>query len=1315
MAQASKSFENLKDQAIFVFQNMFVWRSQELKKYMSNNYVRVGLYSKNKTDIPSTIKNTMGGIVDATPKCLDTAILEIQDAREQKLFFIAEEFGRKTKQESYSPESFDFLKELGKYTKNRTKGNRALVGLTSIAAALAPKPSVDKKGNVDPSYFNGVDTENPKKVPGPDLPLVNVQGKKIQGRIQTMNAKVYDTTNIRQELSSGIPQSIIDSCSIPYVSQYDVRGNNSIINLGKNLFDFESLVHVGYLNAQDKKRWENFLEDPSTGFLNKQNVHPTNNSYDAPNIAELFKQLPQFEFVWAASLHKLELNEYGSLTAPIQKGKDKLVDDAKTVQYALYSNNHTTRLIETEANAEKSTAKIVSTIFPYIRTFESPSLLAWMTKPDLEEFKKNLNSADKTLPKKVQESIVYYRYVNQGFVAIGENANVEKIVSGGVENVANALKSAKNQETILVKDVSHQTKGFELSQGGSFAINLFEKNARMLISSDANAKIDALNFVADDNSKFIDVRLPPIFYKKDGKNVRLPIDYAMAYSSNSNVVLISRTSNDDVINTFDGKIANQKENYKKLWLALNQNADFSVERKSYSGALNWADKVVISRKKCTPMRMLADTHYKLMSNFADKVYFNVDKSGSGKRKERVDLLDGYVAAIQLILCDPSRDLFQTPFKTRIEQSKFKSFMNVLRGVLFDIKTFFNKDISQFYDARNKQNPIKGKNMTEASTDFKVLPNTRDFLPSIDTNKPDDLSLGLSSSKDNKINKQLFFDGAFYSNSVKDNLQPINLPIARPEDKTKKYKLAKFWPTDSSAGDREYGRSLYVRTNATVESRLNADANAGHNVIALAPFIDGAPKAISDIKKIDMRGIVPKVISLSDKENVLDCLYFYHKAAVGLGSLNGGLDDGSKRNDFSIEMNPFLINPYTGTYTTDAKILKDCGFDVSNTKVRAYESFVALRKEYYALRFVSLLSCCFENLNERDVKTESVGTTIVFENAFAKMCKVFFGEKLSAVDNTEARQYFLSLLGLDRESSNKDIGLNFQKLVFFENNPFVRIVKRNHKGATFFKYEDSPFELSRVYYTDPSVRKQVDEDFQRPYTYDVAYEQAKKNMVLPEDKNSEEAKELTKTYYASLSRESQLEIYKDSQDMFNAQQTFLNSIMIPGLGIPKEWKDFICAKGKGMPMPRPKDGDKFLDSIAQTWNDVGLSEKDMFANLCDSNFETDENTQMPMSTSTPRSTPTPTTTSKQPLVSQGRQIPMQDKNVLPIQDNVGEQQGAKSIQSAQDNQSVENQSANREAQQPTSSNSKTPMIIGGAIALSALGYLGYKYLGNKEKK
>lgn len=1279
MAQASKSFVDLKNKPIFVFQNMFVWRSKELKEYMSNNYIRVGLYSKNKTDIPNSIKNTMGGIVDATPKCLDTAILEIQDPREQKLFFIAEEFGRKTKTERYSPKSFDFLKELGNLTKNRIKGNRALIGLTNIASALAPKPGLDKGNGVDPSYFNGVDTEDPKKAPGVDLPLVSVQGQQIQGRIQTMNAKVYDTTNIRQELSSGIPQSIIDSCSVPYVEEYNVRGNNEILNLGKNLFDFESLVHVGYLNSQDKRKWEDFLEDPSKGFLNKENVHPTKNSYDAPNIESLFKSLPKFEYVWAASLHRLILNEYGSLTAPIQKGQDKLLDDAKTVQYALYSNNHTTRLIETEMNAENTSSRMVSTIFPYIRTFESPSLFAWMTKADLEEFKAGLNTPNKTLPKKVQESIVYYRYINQGFVAIGESANVEQIVSSGVENVADALKSAKKQETIVIKATSHQTKGFELTQGGSFAINLFEKNARMLISSDANSKIDALNFVADDNKKFIDVRLPPAFYKKDGKNVRLPIDYAMAYSSNSNVVLLSRTTKDDVINTFDGKNPNQKDNYKKLWLALNQNSDFSVERKTYSG-FSWADKVTISRRKCTPMRMLADTHYKLMSNFADKVYYNVDKSGSDKRKERVDKLDAYIAAIQLSICDPSRDLFKTPFETSIEQLKFKSFMNVLRGILFDIKTFFNKDISRFYIPGDKQNPIKGKNMTEASTDFKVLPNTKDFLPAIDTNKPDDLGLGLSSSKDNKINKQLFFDSAFYSNSVKDNLQPINLPLARPEDKTKKYKLAKFWPTDSSASDREYGRSLYVRTNATVDSRIEADANAGHNVIALAPFIDGAPKAISDIKKVDMRGIVPKVINLSDMESVLDCLHFYHKAAVGVGSLNGGLDDGSQKDGFSIKLDPFLINPYTGTYTTDANILKDCTFDASTVKVRAYESFVNLRKEYYALRFVALLSCCFEDLNTRDVKIDTQGTSIVFETAFAKMCKVFFGDKLRDVNDTDARNYFLSLLGLNKQTSDKDIGLNFQKLVFFENSPFARIVKRNHRSATFFKYEDSPFELSRVYYTDPSVRKQVDEDFQRPYTYDVAYEQAKASgIVLPENKNSEEAKELTKTYYASLSKQSQLEIYKTSQDRFNAQQTFLNSIMLPGLGIPKEWKDFICAKGKGMPMPTPKDGDKFLESIAKTWQDVGLSEKDVFANLCDSNFEIDKTAKVP----------TPTTPIKQVPIGQGRQMTFQ--NTESTKQDVEKDKDTKGYRS------------------------KVPMLVGGAVAISALAYLGYKYLGNKEKK
>jgi len=1286
MAQASKSFVDLKGQAIFVFQNMFVWRSKELKEYMSNNYVRVGLYSKNKTDIPNAIKNTMGGIVDAAPKCLDTAILEIQDPREQKLFFIAEEFGRKTKTESYSPDTFDFLKELGRLTKNRTKGNRAIVGLTNIASALATKPGLDKKAGIDPSYFNGVDTEDPKKAPGVDLPLVSVQGKQIQGRIQTMNAKVYDTTNIRQEFSSGIPQSIIDSCSEPYdVDKYNVRDNNKILTLGKNLFDFESLVHVGYLNDRDKTVWEAFLESPSKGFLNKENAHPTKNSYDAPNLSDLLKT-PKFEFVWAVSMHKLMLNEYGSLTAPIQKGQDKRLDDAKTVQYALYSNNHTTRLIETESTAEgtdKKAPKTVSTIFPYIRTFESPSLLTWMTKAELEEFKAGLNTPNKTLPKKVQESIVYYRYINQGFVAIGESANVEQIVSGGVENVADALKAAKKQETIVIKDVSHQTKGFELTQGGSFAINLFEKNARMLISSDASAKIDALNFVADDNSKFIDVRLPPVFYKKDGKNVRLPIDYAMAYSSNSNVVLLSKTSSDNVINTFDGKNPNQKENYKKLWLALNQNGDFKVERKAYPSPANWADKVTISRRKCTPMRMLADTHYKLMSNFADKVYYNVDKSGSDKRKDRVDKLDGYVAAIQLILCDPSKDLFQTPFKTRIEQLKFKSFMNVLRGVLFDIGTFFNQDISKFYKPTDKQNPIKGKNMTEASTDFKVLPNTRDFLPAIDTDKPDDLGLGLSSSNDNKINKQLFFDSAFYSNSVKDNLQPVNLPIARPEDKTKKYKLAKFWPTDSSAKDREYGRSLYVRTNATVSSRLEADANAGHNLIALAPFIDGAPKAISDIKKIDMPGIVPKVIELSDRESVLGCLHFYHKAAVGLGSLDGKLDAGRDRDSFSTKLNPFLINPYTGTYTTDAKILKDCGFDASKqVEFRAYESFVALRKEYYALRFVALLSCCFEEL--RNVKVDPIDNTIIFEKAFAKMSRAFFGEKLSGVENSEAQNYFLSLLGLNKNNtSDKDIGVNFQRLVFFENTPFVRIVKRNHKGTTFFKYEDSPFELSRVYYTNPTIRSKVDEEFQRPYIYDVAYAQAKASgiVVLPDDKNSEEAKELTKAYYASLS--DQGEIRSKSQDMLNAQQAFLNAIMLPGLGIPKEWKDFICAKGKGMPMPTPKDGDKFLESIAKTWTEVGLDAKDVFANLCDSNLNIDKSGKVP----TP--TPTPTTTSNQSPIGQGRQVIFQNT------------ESSNQIEKA--NQQVKGSSSNM------------PMIIGGAIAISALAYLGYKYFGNKEEK
>lgn len=1230
--------------AIVAFQNMLVLNIDDIKKFGTSNVVRVGLYSRANTRLSEAFQKSYGLIdKNASPFCSDNALLELQPPREAQLAFLAEEYGRSTGKKLTSEKTFDF-KLLGNQILGQVKAWRALMGFRAIGSALVPKGAAVNSGYY--LEFN--------------LPEVQIATGKLQGVIQGLNTRLYDKKMLQEDFAVGIPESIITTCftSPRTLSKKSYNPlSNEVLNLGKNLFDFESMIHVGYASDRDRSAWE----DAIARFLSSERVEPTRHTgLNAPSFEEVLNIFPQFKDAWAVSMHKLNLGGSETNLLPITglNAEERAKQDAKTVQYALYSNNNVTRIIDTE-----EVTNVTAT--PFIKSFDLPSLYTNMTIDEIKELGKTLEkkqALSSTQRAKLCEALAYYRYINQCFIPVGNDVNVEVLLKDrGVEKATGIATSIERQS-------SNKTKGFEMDLGGSYAINLFEKNARIM--SQGAQRNDALNFVADDNSKFMDVRLPPAYRKEGDSYIKLSIDYALAYSTNSNVVLLTRTNKDSKgLNEFN------RDEFARLWGMFNANTDFKAlrynfeeknpplsgysslgfsplkaakgvvktvgkgvskvggavktavtgresARVKYTG-LKWADKVIIDRKRVTPSRLIMDAFYRLMNsqlNLYGKFYSNSEYKD-------VDKLDPYGAAIIEGLLDPEFPLFKTPFNM-LGDKKFGSFTNALRGVLFDPKTMFTtRDFK------------KGtKNIQRKFQAFKLLPGSKEFLPGLSpeyiqkrleqdakTAKKAEqtklsrelqaknraalkgLALGASKAKSgaqaapNLCAKSFLIDSAFFSN-VTDK----KLPIPRFLPYTSgKISFPELDALNKPKTDGEFLRTLPSRTNNKQADRMTADSSSQHNIPALIPFIQEGATYWGRVKgKQLLPTITPRVFDpFTDKKAILDSIVFYHAAATNCGSLLCARDAGRMKGDVSIKTKPFLINPYTGDVIYDSPIIKATG--LSGAELRLFESSVQLRKEYYAIRLLALLGSYFGRVLDKGLIKASPAEQgankgfIIYEEVFGDMVSYMLND-FSGLDDDASKsslEYLLTSFGKkgNQPRAKSELGTSFAKFVLNETSPFTKLIQETFGRLQSYKYLDSRIELI----SKCTSTKEVDEAFRDKEL--LAYiVDSQGYRPIDENEISEEARELARRYYCSLSAEQKTQLKIDATKISVGKTQATLAMLNPDIiELDEETKKMLCSQVGRMRIMDVKGGDAFIARLKEIYHNSDKELQDALQKMaCD---------------------------------------------------------------------------------------------------------------------
>ena len=146
------------------------------------------------------------------------------------------------------------------------------MGFRTIGSALMPKGTAVKAG-----YYLEF-----------KLPEVQLATGKLQGIIQGLNTKLYDKKMMQEDFAIGVPESIITTCftSPRTLSKKPYNPlSNEVLNLGKNLFDFESMIHVGYTSNKDRSAWD----DAIARFLSSERVEPTKHTgVNAPSFCLLY-------------------------------------------------------------------------------------------------------------------------------------------------------------------------------------------------------------------------------------------------------------------------------------------------------------------------------------------------------------------------------------------------------------------------------------------------------------------------------------------------------------------------------------------------------------------------------------------------------------------------------------------------------------------------------------------------------------------------------------------------------------------------------------------------------------------------------------------------------------------------------------------------------------------------------------------------------------------------------------------------------------------------------------------------------------------
>jgi hypothetical protein len=1109
---------------LVVFQNMFLLSLSEIFDFMSSPYNRV-----------STSKQTS---LDAyKPQISSNGLLNNQVAREGNLNFLLERYARQnpidlqdptqpfTKENFYA--NVSKIQDLRLQLLGNTKVNRAIIGFRD-ASKIFHNETIGNR------YVE-------KR-----LPPKSINSKmEFYGIIQTLNGLVNQSIDIRKNLGTAIPESITSTCfELPSKlknSSYNPL-DNKILNLGKNLFDFDGgIVATSSLDGSDITRWKEAMLNFNTKKETNTDLWETGKYY-TPTKEQVESITPKFENVWALSQHFL----YQSPSIDTYKLNDS--DNCLNVRYALYTDNHITRPLETSPLAENTQGDVCTSLYPYIKTYENPSMLTWFTIDDVVRMVDTIKSQtnfDESTKDKIKKATVFHRYINQNTFPISNQANMEEI----------ELLDAKVIQTKFVRIENEQTSDKDATYGGEFSINIFEKNFKILSESSNNVRLDAINLVADDNAKFMDVRLPPTLYASINSKGQLtqkdyPIDYALGYSTNSNVVLLAKSEKNSV-GFFDVGIQNgcSETNRSKLntfWNTLNNNKNFTI-----SNGDGQAINIKIDRRTpISPKRMIFDTYYTLTLDWMYKYNKILRDFGSTRQWAKIDELSRPYREKILAssLLNPSNNKsFYTPFN----EASNKMFINVLRGVLYNPQTL-------------KENDENG---------FRNITRSRDFLTSI----PE------SSIK----SSDMLVDSVFYVNQ--SNYKPFT------------EKLDTLPPIDAKTNDPFTYRGILPSYSAYHHSeRLNLPPTA--NLDATIPFLPNGITTLNQINAPQKNQIQSQPSSLGsdcyarcfdpmlNKAKTLETLHYYHTASLNNGAPLGTLDQGvAQGKSFFKDTKPFVINPYSCDLVNSTLPLISIG-NGFNT-VRCYETRTLLRKEYYANRFVALLGMYLSRLLENtQINIQTIQTNgnqtinVYYENVLGNIALAFL-DSFKMLSGRPSFSYFENQLK-DKNGLINSIGNNLIKMCFFETKPFEQLIVSKYGNMYNFVYINSKIKdikacinsgfADKMFNTKDGMRLLeyvIDSQGYRPtYSNEITAEQVEK----------------ARYFICSLDEKGITNLKEEYVKYELSSSIAALTLAVPTYELPQEIKDFLCSKGKKqIPMLPTENSLKMIDYLAKQYADAGV--------------------------------------------------------------------------------------------------------------------------------
>ncbi len=1099
----------------------------------------------------------------------------------------------------------------------------------------------------------------------------------IQGVIQVLNTKIMDSLDARKRFGCGLPESVINTCFMTPSSLANSGGynpfDNTCLNLGKNLFDMVGgVVAVGPLDSRDVDKWNYSLNT----FYSTKTMNPKLwelNTYKIPTQEEIDQAIPQLDYVWAMSQHILYQSPNIEKNAVTKNNNSTALD----VKYALYSDNNTTRLIETCINAEVEAFNTVCTTFnPYIRTYENPCAYSWMNLDDIKALHGSFLGND-VLPdstkRKLIDATIYYRYVNQNSYPVGDDVTLEM------------MSTNDPSSTLLVAPPADLTDGRTTRTadlGGEFANNIFEKNFSILTKSqDNDIRVDAINLVADDNNKFMDVRLPSCFYeKRDNKGtmsqLQTNIDYALGYSSNSNVVLLSRTilnsPNNDDFGVFNGKNAQNQANTVQFNNLLNFNTNFTLDTGD-----EFAQDVKIGRKNpISPKRLMFDTLYTLLSDSMRKYVKIIRDQGNSKR--RWNKIDEYhrpyhtrILQSSLLNLDKHGRVFHTPFISY----KNSNYVNLLRGVMYDKSTLdYDKTPKAITGSKDflTQRPSQGNDLTDPLVDsfsYVNSPNFKPYTENTEFPKPQDIYLtrgdgSISDSGDSVSRSESGF-GATISTGSKS--------AYRKERDLRKVLLTK-------SVYNQYDRAL-------VTDGMNLDASL--------PFIANGLKALNLFKANRLTSFYEPATEFNgcyarcfdpylDKDMTLDTLYFYHKAAVNNGAPFSRLLDNQelpKGVISNLVFKPLVMNPYNCTPIKGLNFQLDKGFNFT----KYYETKYQLRKEFYAIRFMSLLGSFLSRYLDdpkNNVTLNDKQGVVIFEDAFSMLATKLLNA-FNNCKNKEAYNYFLSIID---SVSNAEYprGEGLIRLCFFETKPFEILLNsvRDWGGYTFQYVNSKSMNIAsclrnskgqnegELFINEPNNPRKIG-----LLEYIIRVElniNLNPGEIIPND-----YKERAYRYVCSLDSAQREELVSRCEaDLLATVMVYITQIT-PGASLNPEVKNYFCGiKGKKKPRGMP-----FL----------------------------------------PFSNPQVLTEYLAKIHVEAGTDLLQKINELDCEGNAFSQQEIESTRQVQDNSRTGNNSKNRIVSPQVTmstqlSDTKSNMSWGvGLIGLSLISYLGYKAYKHKRGK